>query len=82
MERLLLQHDATVSQNKNGYEPLRRAAVRNHADVVEMMVKEFNWDINIVSKLLIPEYGWVLIFIMGIKFQNTGFVKLFVRFDL
>ena len=47
--RSLLQHGAGVSHNRNGYSPLHIAAMINHADVVEMMVKEYRWDVNIVS---------------------------------
>ena len=47
--RLLLQHGARVSHDIDGFTPLHKAARRNHADVVEMMVKEYHWDANIVS---------------------------------
>ena len=47
--RLLLQHGAGVSHDIDGYSPLHIAAMENHADVVEMMVKEYHWDVNIVS---------------------------------
>ena len=49
--RLLLQHGARVSYDRDGFTALHIAAVRNHADVVEMMVNDFHWDadVNIVS---------------------------------
>ena len=47
--RVLLQHGAGVSNNTLGSTPLHIAAGSNHADVVEMMVEEFHWDVNIVS---------------------------------
>ena len=50
--RFLLQNGATVSYNNLfGYTPLHKAAAKHHADVVEMMLKDFQWDPNIVSIL-------------------------------
>ena len=49
MVRVLLQHGARVSYNQNGSTALHKAAIKNHADVVEMMVKDFHWEVNIVS---------------------------------
>ena len=47
--RVLLQHGARVSHDRNGNTPIHIAAEKNHADVVKMMVKEYHWDVNIVS---------------------------------
>ena len=41
--RLLLQHGAEVSRS------LHKAAERNHANIIEMMVNEFDFEVNIVS---------------------------------
>ena len=60
--RLLLQHGARVSHNIDGYKPLHRAAIKNHADVVEMMVKDFHWDVNIVTI-------WVVILSFTVNFN-------------
>ena len=40
--RLLLQHGAEVSRS------LHKAAERNHANIIEMMVNEFDLDVNII----------------------------------
>ena len=47
--RELLQHGAGVSHNIAGFTPLHTAPKWNYAGVVEMMVEDFHWDVNIVS---------------------------------
>ena len=50
--REFLEHGAGVSHNIKCGTPLHIAATRNHAHVIEMMVKDYHWDVNIVSIIM------------------------------
>ena len=50
---LLCDRGAKLSYTIDGFTAIHRAANNNHHEIVEMLVKRYNWDVNTVSKLFI-----------------------------
>ena len=49
----LMRHNPTLIFDDSGYSPLHTAAQHNHDTIVETLITQFGWDVNLVSKVLL-----------------------------
>ena len=49
----LMRHNPTLIFNDDGNSPLHTAACHNHDTIVETLITQFGWDVNLVSRVLL-----------------------------